>query len=128
MEQQMNQYEQVLMKLKKRFLLFQKTTFSVLGLTAKDNHIRNHMVYLERMGMNSYLSITNGSVRSLLVNWNWLVLQFDPTVRNGMDEPKNSIMHMLGVRYIVTEVFRIENICRNGYEVISRVLREKNAH
>lgn len=57
-----DQYEQIFDEIEKEIPPVSKDDIFRIGNTAKDNHIRNHMVYLERMGMNSYLSITNGSV------------------------------------------------------------------
>lgn len=96
-----------------------------IGSTAKDNHIRNHMVYLERMGLNSYLSITNGSVAQFSRQLELGSFQLIQPVRNGLDD-RRIANHLLGVRYIVTPIEN-EQYLPYGYEVIYRTEGE-NAH
>lgn len=96
-----------------------------IGLTSKDNHIRNHMIYLERMGMTSYLSITNGSVAEFSRQLEIGSFQLIQPVRNGLDD-RRIANHLLGVQYIVTPMEN-EKYLPYGYEVIHRTEGE-NAH
>ncbi|MER2040358.1 YfhO family protein [Desemzia incerta] len=120
-----DQYEQVFDEVEKEIPPVSKDDIFRIGLTAKDNHIRNHMVYLERMGMTSYLSITNGSVAQFARQLEIGSFQLIQPVRNGVDD-RRIANHLLGVRYIVTEVSN-EKYLPYGYEVIYRSEGE-NAH
>lgn len=93
-----------------------------MGLTAKDRDIRNHLIYLDRMGMTSYLSITNGYVAEFSRELESGAFQLIQPVRNGFDD-RRIINHLLGVRYIVTPVEN-ENYLPEGYQVIHRTTGE----
>ncbi|MFL2105686.1 YfhO family protein [Desemzia sp. FAM 23991] len=96
-----------------------------IGLTAKDNHIRNHMIYLERMGMTSYLSITNGAVAEFASQLEVGSFQLIQPVRNGFDD-RRIANHVMGVQYIVTAL-KNEKYLPYGYEVVYRSEGD-NAH
>lgn len=120
-----DQYEEVFDQVEKEIPPVSNDDIFRIGLTAKDNHIRNHMIYLERMGMNSYLSITNGSVAQFARQLELGSFQLIQPVRNGMDD-RRIANHLLGVQYIVTEISN-EKYLPYGYEVIYRSKGE-NAH
>lgn len=96
-----------------------------IGSTSKDNHIRNHMVYLDRMGLTSYLSITNGYVADFSKEIESGAFQLIQPARNGFDD-RRTINHMLGVKYIVTPVEN-EIYLPRDYHVIHRT-KGDNAH
>lgn len=118
------QYEQVFDGVEKEIPAVEEEPFRI-GLTAKDNHIRNHMIYLERMGMTSYLSITNGAVAQFARQLEVGSFQLIQPVRNGFDD-RRIANHVMGVEYIVTAVEN-EEYLPYGYEVIYRSQGD-NAH
>ncbi|MBM6614542.1 YfhO family protein [Desemzia sp. RIT804] len=112
------QYEQVFDGVEEQIPPVSEEDIFRIGLTAKDNHIRNHMIYLERMGMTSYLSITNGSVAQFSRQLEIGSFQLIQPVRNGLDD-RRIANHLLGVQYIVTAV-KNEQYLPYGYEVVYR--------
>lgn len=118
------QYEQVFDGVEDQIPAVEEEPFRI-GLTAKDNHVRNHMIYLERMGMTSYLSITNGSVAQFARQLEVGSFQLIQPVRNGFDD-RRIANHVMGVEYIVTSVEN-EKYLPYGYEVTYRSQGD-NAH
>lgn len=118
------QYEQVFDGVEEEIPLVEEEPFRI-GLTAKDNQIKNHMIYLERMGMTSYLSITNGSVAQFARQLEVGSFQLIQPVRNGFDD-RRIANHVMGVQYIVTAVEN-EKYLPYGYEVVYRSQGD-NAH
>lgn len=93
------------------------------GVTSQDNHVRNQMIRLDKMGMNTYLSITNGDVANFSRSIESGQFQLIQPVRNGIDD-RRIANHLLGVRYIVTEEKNEERL-PSGYEVVSQTESEE---
>lgn len=89
-----------------------------IGNTSRDNHVRNQMILLDRMGVNSYLSITKGEVADFARQIETGQFQLIQPVRNGIDD-RRIANNLLGVRYIVTEAEN-EQYLATGYEVVYR--------
>lgn len=89
-----------------------------IGVTSQDRKIKNQLILLEKMGLTSYLSITNGQVANFarqLENGQFQLIQ---PVRNGFDD--RSIMnHFLNVQAIVTEE-KNEKYLPYGYHVTAK--------
>lgn len=89
-----------------------------VGVTSKDNHVRNQFVYLDLMGLNSYLSLTDGDVAQFAYDLESGAFQVIQPLRNGVDD-RRILNHLLGVRYILTEE-QNERYLPFGYDVIHR--------
>lgn len=86
-----------------------------IGVSSMDNHVRNHYATLDMMGLNSYASLTNGSVSDfslLLENSQYQIIQ---PLRNGVDD-RRIVNQALGVRYIITDYDHVFNVPA-GYRV-----------
>jgi uncharacterized membrane protein YfhO len=73
-----------------------------IGVSSKDNHVRNHYAYLDVNGLNSYASLTSGEVAEFS---QWLEssqYQIIQPLRNGIDD-RRIANQMLGVKYIITD-------------------------
>lgn len=73
-----------------------------IGVSSKDNQIRNHYAYLDVNGTNSYASLTNGAVSDfsrMIENSQYQIIQ---PLRNGIDD-RRVVNQALGVRYIITD-------------------------
>lgn len=90
-----------------------------IGSTSSDAHIRNQMILLGRMGLNSYLSVTNGEIANFARQLESGQFQLIQPVRNGFDD-RRITNHFLGVRYIITETEN-EQYLPYSYEVVRRV-------
>lgn len=89
-----------------------------VGVTSKDNHVRNQFVYLNAMGLNSYLSITDGDIAQFAYELESGGFQIIQPLRNGFDD-RRIANHFLGVRFILTEEEN-EAYLPFGYEVVER--------
>lgn len=87
-----------------------------VGVTSRDNHVRNQLIYLDKMGLNSYLSITDGDLADFAYELETGAFQVIQPLRNGFDD-RRIVNHLLGVRYIITEAAN-EAYLPYGYEVI----------
>ncbi|GEK91419.1 YfhO family protein [Alkalibacterium kapii] len=72
-----------------------------VGVTSKDNHVKNQFLYLNLMGVNSYLSLTNGSVADFARAIETGGFQIIQPLRNGIDD-RRIANHLLGVKSIIT--------------------------
>ncbi|MEG0496375.1 MAG: YfhO family protein [Carnobacterium sp.] len=89
-----------------------------LGVTSKDREIKNQFILLNKMGLSSYLSITNGEVANFarqLENGQFQLIQ---PIRNGFDD-RSIINHLLSVQSIITEE-KNKSYLPYGYEVIAK--------
>lgn len=102
----------------------QDKDISRIGVTSKDNHVKNQMIILEEMGLNSYLSVSNGYISNFARQLETGQFQLIQPLRNGVDDRKIA-NHFLGVRYILTEKEN-EAYLPYGYEVVED-LSEKNS-
>ncbi len=75
---------------------------SRIGVTSKDNHVKNQMIILEEMGLNSYLSVSNGFISNFAQQLETGQFQLIQPLRNGFDD-RQIANNFLGVRYILTE-------------------------
>lgn len=74
----------------------------LIGVSSKDNRVRNHYAYLDVDGTNSYASLTNGAVSDfsrMLENSQYQIIQ---PLRNGIDD-RRVVNQALGVRYVITD-------------------------
>lgn len=93
-----------------------------VGVTSRDNHVKNQFVYLDLMGLNSYLSITDGDLAEFAYELESGSFQVIQPLRNGFDD-RQIVNHLLGVRYIITEVEN-ETYLPFGYDVIYQTKKE----
>ncbi|WP_423188664.1 YfhO family protein [Alkalibacterium sp. f15] len=95
-----------------------------VGVTSQDNHVRNQFLYLDVMGLNSYLSITNGYVSDFAKAIETAGFQVIQPLRNGIDD-RRIANHLLGVRYIITDSEN-ESYLPFGYEVVEELSNNEN--
>lgn len=95
-----------------------------VGVTSQDNHVRNQFLYLDVMGLNSYLSITNGYVTDFADVMETAGFQLIQPLRNGMDD-RHILNQLLGVRYIITDAEN-EQYLPFGYEVSNEVFNHND--
>lgn len=102
-----------------------------VGVTSKDNHVKNQFTYLNLMGLNSYLSITDEDISKFAEELEVGSFQLIQPLRNGFDD-RRIVNHLLGVRFILTNQ---ENraYLPEGYDVIQEkdnyvVAETKNAY
>lgn len=86
------------------------------GVTSRDNHIKNQFIYLDEMGLNSYLSITDGDIADFAREMEVGSFQLIQPLRNGFDD-RRIPNHFFGVRYIITEADN-EAYLPFGYDVV----------
>lgn len=89
-----------------------------MGVTSQDREIKNQLILLDKMGLSSYLSITNGEVANFarkLENGQFQLIQ---PIRNGFDD-RSTINHFLNVQTIVTEE-KNEKYLPYGYRVMAK--------
>lgn len=89
-----------------------------IGVTSRDNQIRNQFIYHNLMGLNSYLSITNAYLSDFAKEMEIASYQIIQPLRNGLDD-RRIINHFFSIRYILTEE-RNEPYLPEGYKVINR--------
>lgn len=89
---------------------------SRIGVTSKDNHVKNQMVGLNQMGLNSYLSVTNGAISDFARLMETGQFQLIQPLRNGFDD-RRVANNVLGVRYIITKAAN-EKYLPYGYDVV----------
>lgn len=89
---------------------------SRIGVTSKDNHVKNQLIILDQMGLNSYLSVTNGPISNFARELETGQFQLIQPLRNGFDD-RRIANNFLGVRYIITEAAN-QKYLPYGYEVI----------
>ena len=89
-----------------------------IGVTSKDNNVKNQMALLNRMGMNSYLSVTNGAVADFAKQLENNQFQLIQPVRGGFDD-RRIANNLLGVKYILTEAGHAKYL-PDGYEVVQQ--------
>jgi len=92
------------------------------GVTAQDNHIKNQFIYLDEMGLNSYLSIVDEDIANFAREMEAGSFQLIQPLRNGFDG-RRIPNHFFGVRYIITQANN-ESYLPFGYEVV----REENEY
>lgn len=90
-----------------------------IGSTSKGFEVRNEMLYLQRMGINSYFSITNGNIANFASKLESGQYQTIMPLTRGIDD-RRRINNILGVRYILTEKENA-NYLPYGYNVIKNV-------
>lgn len=89
-----------------------------IGVSSKDNQVRNHYAFLNVNGTNSYASLTNGAVSDfsrMIENSQYQVIQ---PLRNGIDD-RRVVNQALGVRYMITKKEN-EAYLPAGYTVINQ--------
>lgn len=91
-------------------------TWYRLGVTSKDQDIRNELIYINEMGLNSYTSVTNAAVSEFAQSMNSNQFELIQPLRAGVDD-RRMINNMLGVQYIITE-FENADYLPLGYDVI----------
>lgn len=96
-----------------------------IGVTSKDNDVKNQMSLLNRMGMNSYLSVTNGAVADFAKQLENNQFQLIQPVRGGLDD-RRIVNNLLGVKYILTEAKRAKYL-PDGYEVVQQTGDDEGA-
>ena len=96
-----------------------------IGVTSKDTDVKNQMALLNRMGMNSYLSVTNGAVADFAKQLENNQFQLIQPVRGGFDD-RRIANNLLGVKYILTEAGHAKYLPA-GYEVVQRTGEGKGA-
>lgn len=89
-----------------------------IGVTSKDVNVKNQMALLNRMGMNSYLSVTNGAVADFAKQLRNSQFQLIQPVRGGFDD-RRIANNLLGVKYILTEAGHAKYL-PDGYEVVQQ--------
>lgn len=95
-----------------------------VGVTSQDNHVRNQFLYLDVMGLNSYLSVTNGNITDFARTIETAGFQVIQPLRNGVDD-RRIANHLLGVDYIITEAEN-ESFLPFGYEVLEELKNNQN--
>lgn len=73
-----------------------------VGVSSKDNHVRNQYAYLNTPGTNSYASLTNGTVAEYSTMLESSQFQVIQPLRNGIDD-RRVVNQALGVKYILTD-------------------------
>lgn len=73
-----------------------------LGVSSKDNHVRNQYAYLDVPGTNSYASLTNDAVADFSRMIESSQFQIIQPLRNGIDD-RRIANQALGIQYIVTD-------------------------
>jgi uncharacterized membrane protein YfhO len=96
-----------------------------IGVTSKDNNFKNQMALLNLMGMNSYLSVTNGAVADFAKQLENNQFQLIQPVRCGFDD-RRIINNLLGVKYILTEAGNAKYL-PDGYKVVQQTGDGKGA-
>ncbi len=94
----------------------QNQDISRIGVTSKDNQVKNQMITLEKMGLNSYLSVSNGYISNFAKQLESGQFQLIQPLRNGFDD-RQIANNFLGIRYILTEKEN-EAYLPYGYEVM----------
>ncbi|ALV21859.1 YfhO family protein [Carnobacterium antarcticum] len=89
-----------------------------IGVTSQDREVKNQLVLLDRMGLSSYLSITNGEVANFARKLESGQFQLIQPIRNGVDD-RSIINHFLNVQAIVTEE-KNEKYLPYGYQVTEK--------
>lgn len=92
---------------------------SRIGVTSKDNHVKNQLIILEKMGLNSYLSVSNGYISNFARQLETSQFQLIQPLRNGFDD-RQIANNFLGIRYILTEK-KNEAYLPYGYEVVEEL-------
>ncbi|MCC5894721.1 MAG: YfhO family protein [Alkalibacterium sp.] len=95
-----------------------------VGVTSQDNHVRNQFIYLDVMGLNSYLSVTNGNLTDFASTIETTGFQLIQPLRNGVDD-RRIANHLLGVNYIITAAEN-ESFLPFGYEVVEELENNQN--
>lgn len=90
-----------------------------VGVTSQDNHVRNQFLYLDVMGLNSYLSITNSYVADFAYEIETSGFQVIQPLRNGIDD-RRIANHLLSVRYIITDKEN-QSFLPFGYEIVEEL-------
>ncbi len=73
-----------------------------IGVSSKDNNVRNQYAYIDRPGTNSYASLTNGAVADFAQMLETSQYQIIQPLRNGIDD-RRVANQALGVKYILTD-------------------------
>lgn len=87
-----------------------------VGVTYADDQIKNQLIYLDTMGLNAYLSISNGRVSEFARAMEISTYQTIQPLRNGVDD-RTELNQFLGVQSIITSTEN-EPLLPYGYEVI----------
>ncbi|MFC6465121.1 YfhO family protein [Marinilactibacillus sp. GCM10026970] len=86
-----------------------------VGVTYADDQIKNQFIYLDTMGLNAYLSISNGRVSEFARAMEISTYQTIQPLRNGVDD-RTELNQFLGVQSIITSAEN-ESLLPYGYEV-----------
>jgi uncharacterized membrane protein YfhO len=73
-----------------------------IGVSSKDNNVRNQYAYIDQPGTNSYASLTNGAVADFAQMLETSQYQIIQPLRNGIDD-RRIANQALGVQYILTD-------------------------
>ena len=101
-----------------KYLPPEGTTPYRVGVTSKDTHIKNQFIYLDIMGLNSYLSLTNRALSDFSEGLETSQFQLIQPLRKGFDD-RRLANHYLGVKYLLTETEN-EPYLPYGYQVRHR--------
>ncbi|MFL2109940.1 YfhO family protein [Marinilactibacillus psychrotolerans] len=75
---------------------------SRVGVTSQDNRIRNQFIYLDTMGLNSYLSVSNGNLSEFARAIETSPYQTIQPLRGGVDD-RSGVNNFLGVKSIIAK-------------------------
>ncbi|WP_208558942.1 YfhO family protein [Marinilactibacillus kalidii] len=92
-----------------------ETSVDRTGVTSDDDQIKNQFIHLDTMGLNSYLSVSNGLISEFARALELSSYQTIQPLRNGLDD-RTELNQFLGVQSIVTETEN-ESLLPLGYEV-----------
>ena len=95
-----------------------------VGVTSEDAHVQNQFIYLDLMGLNSYLSLTNGSLSKYSEDLETSQFMLIQPLRRGFDD-RRFANHQLGVRYMFTDKENMKYLPAS-YEVIHQSAGEED--
>lgn len=73
-----------------------------VGVSSKDNHVRNQYPYIDTPGTTSYASLSNGAIADFSRLIESSAYQIIQPLRNGVDD-RRVVNQALGIRYILTD-------------------------
>lgn len=116
-------YEQALGGLEKETSV-ENQDVSRVGVTSQDNRIRNQFIYLNTMGLNSYLSVSNGNVSEFARAVETSPYQTIQPLRGGVDD-RSGLNHFLGIKTIIAKAGD-KAYLPYGYEMVESVNNDSN--
>lgn len=95
-----------------------------VGVTSQDNRIRNQFIYLNTMGLNSYLSVSNGNLSEFARAVETSPYQTIQPLRGGVDD-RSGLNRFLGIKTIIAKADE-QAYLPYGYEVTEPVNDDSN--